>query len=95
VHGWTQVSEALDYAASRFADGDVTSFDRGATYLTAELASIFEIERWKAKVGGRDDVDWFDLRVTSVFRREDGAWRLAHRHADPISTSHPDGPLRS
>jgi ketosteroid isomerase-like protein len=22
------------------------------------------------------------LRVTEVFRKEDGEWRLAHRHAD-------------
>ena len=26
------------------------------------------------------------LRVTSVFRVEDGAWRLVHRHADPQAT---------
>jgi ketosteroid isomerase-like protein len=24
------------------------------------------------------------LRVTHLFRREDGAWRLVHRHADPL-----------
>lgn len=24
------------------------------------------------------------IRVTSIFRREDGAWRLVHRHGDPI-----------
>ena len=36
----------------------------------------------------------FALRVTSTFRREDDAWKLVHRHADPISTPHADGPLR-
>ncbi len=27
-------------------------------------------------------------------RREDDSWKLVHRHADPITTPHPDGPLR-
>jgi ketosteroid isomerase-like protein len=25
------------------------------------------------------------VRVTSVFRRENGDWKLLHRHADPIT----------
>lgn len=94
VRGWRRVSEALDFASPRFKDGEVTSFETIAEYETSELATIFEIERWKAKVSGRKDVDSFDLRVTSSFRREDGAWKLIRRHADPISTFHPDGPLR-
>jgi ketosteroid isomerase-like protein len=94
VRGWTKASEALDFASSRFKDGEV-SFDLIARYETSELVTLFEIENWKAKVGGRQEVSPFVLRVTSTFRREDGDWKLVHRHADPITSFHPDGPLRS
>jgi ketosteroid isomerase-like protein len=94
VRGWESVSDALDFASSRFRDGEVADVESLARYISADLASILEIERWRAKVGGRDDVSPFDLRVTSTFRREDEEWKLVHRHADPITTPHPDGPLR-
>ncbi|HSQ62890.1 MAG TPA: nuclear transport factor 2 family protein [Polyangiaceae bacterium] len=94
VHGWQEVSAALDFASSRFRDGEVTSVETIAAYETPDLATIVELERWKAKVSGRDDVIRFDLRVTSTFRREDGDWKLVARHADPISSFDPNGPLR-
>ena len=95
VRGWKQVSEALRFASARFRDGAVTSFETIAEYAASDLATILELERWQAKVSGRPDVRSFELRVTSTFRREEGTWRLVHRHADPIATAHPDGPLRS
>lgn len=94
VRGWGEVSAALDYASSRFRDGDVTSFETIARYVSSDLASIHEVERWQAKVGDRDEVTPFDLRVSSTYRREGGTWKVAHRHADPISTADPRGPLR-
>jgi hypothetical protein len=94
VHGWGQVSEALNFASSRFREGKVTSFEPVARYKVSKLATILELERWRAKVGGREDVSSFDLRVTSTFRREDGTWKLVHRHADPITVPNPEGPLR-
>jgi ketosteroid isomerase-like protein len=94
VRGWKQVSEALAFASSRFRGGEVAGFESVATYEGADLASILEVERWRAKVGGREEVSSFDLRVTSTFRREDDTWKLVHRHADPITTPDPDGPLR-
>jgi ketosteroid isomerase-like protein len=94
VRGRKQVSDALDAASSRFREGKVTSFETLATYEGSDLASILEIERWNAKVGGREDVAPFVLRVTSTFRREADTWKLVHRHADPISTFDPEGPLR-
>jgi len=95
VRGWDQVSEALDYASSRFREGEVTSFESIARYVAADLASILEVEQWEAKVGGRDEVTPFVLRVTTTFRQEDDTWKLVHRHADPISTADPEGPLRA
>lgn len=95
AHGWKQVADALDFASSRFRDGEVMSFETIAEYESPELATIVEIERWKAKIGGREEESSFDLRVTTTFRCEDGAWKLVHRHADPITTFHPDGPLRA
>ena len=94
VRGWKQVEEALDYASSRFRDGEVTGFERLGEYIASDLATILEIERWRAKVAGRTTGTSFELRVTSTFRREDAAWKLVHRHADPIATASPDGPLR-
>jgi ketosteroid isomerase-like protein len=94
VHGWEQVSKALDHASSNFSDGEVTGVETVAKYVTGDLATLHETERWKAKVGGREDVSPFALRVTSIFRREDDTWKLVLRHADPITTPNPDGPLR-
>ena len=94
VRGWKEVSDALDFASSRFRDGEVADVESFARYLTADLASMFEIERWNAKVGDREDVSPFELRVTSTFRLEVDGWKLVHRHADPITTPHADGPLR-
>jgi ketosteroid isomerase-like protein len=94
VKGWDDVSAALDYASSRFSDGEASGFDRKATYLTTDLATIYEVEHGKVSVGGGPVAAWV-LRTTTTFRREDGTWRVVHRHADPISTANPEGSLRT
>ncbi len=94
VRGWKPVNEALDFASSRFRDGEFTGFETISIFETSELATIFELEHWKAKVSGRKEVTAFELRVTTTFRYEDDDWKIVHRHADPITTFHPDGPLR-
>jgi ketosteroid isomerase-like protein len=95
VHGWPRVVAGRDLATSNFRDGAVTRFERVATYVGGDLATIVELEEWQAKVAHRDEATSFLLRVTTTFRRDGDAWNMVHRHADPISTPDPDGPLRA
>ena len=48
-----------------------------------DVTYTVEIERFRAKVGGRDETSDLALRVTCVYRREPEGWKLVHRHADP------------
>jgi ketosteroid isomerase-like protein len=89
ARGWEQVATTMERAASNFRDGEITSFESIAKYLTPELAYTVWVERQQAKVGGRPDVTPFALRVTMIFRPEDGVWKVVHRHADPITTAQP------
>lgn len=89
ARGWGQVSETMEHAASQVRDGEITGFETVAKYVTPELAYVVWVERARAKVAGREDVVPLDLRVTMIFRPEDGEWKIVHRHADPITTAQP------
>ena len=93
--GRAAVMGALDFASSRISDGEVVGFDELARFTSDELATILEVEHWRARIGNGDSVEPFDLRVTTTFRRESGEWKIVHRHADPISTEDDSGPLRA
>jgi ketosteroid isomerase-like protein len=89
VRGWNEAARAMELAASRYRDGEIVGFEDVAKYVSSELAYIVEVERYQAKVGGREDITPVALRVTSIFRPEDGEWKIVHRHADPITTGQP------
>ncbi len=83
VHGHEAVISALARAASQFRDGSLAGFENLAKYEAGDLACIVEVERYVAKFAGREKAQPLALRATSIFRREDGVWRLILRHADP------------
>jgi ketosteroid isomerase-like protein len=89
VRGWAQVAETVTRAATFYRDGEATGFDLVTKYVTAEVAYAVEVERYRAKVGGADEFATVELRVTSIFRVEDGVWKISHRHADPITSARP------
>jgi ketosteroid isomerase-like protein len=89
ARGWERVAATLEHASSQFRDGENVGFETVAKYVTPELAYVLSIERDKVKVGGSEDTAPSALRVTMIFRPEDGTWKVVHRHADPITTPQP------
>ncbi|MCC6435801.1 MAG: DUF4440 domain-containing protein [Acidimicrobiales bacterium] len=87
VRGRAAVMATVRAAATRYADGELGSFDTLARHEAGGLACVVQTERFSARLGGAPERTELALRCTSVYRREeDGGWRLVHRHADPITT---------
>ena len=88
AHGWERVAATMQRAASQFRDGDIVAIENQEKHVTPELAYVVRVERAKAKVGGSEDIIApIALRVTMIFRPEEGEWKIVHRHADPITTA--------
>ncbi len=87
VRGWPGAAETMTRAATYYRDGLALGFDRISEYATPDLAYVVEMERIEAKIGGSSERTPVTLRVTTVFRPEDGRWKIVHRHADPIATA--------
>jgi ketosteroid isomerase-like protein len=83
AHGWSEMSERVDGAAANYHEGSVDSIETISTFSDGDLGYTLEIEWLRSKVGDREQVDTVGLRTTCVFRRENGVWKLLHRHADP------------
>ena len=88
---WKQVAATMERVSSLYRDGEFTAFENIVKYVTPELAFIVEVERFKVRIAGREEVAPVALRTTSVLRPEEGIWKVVHRHADPITTAQPAG----
>jgi ketosteroid isomerase-like protein len=80
--GWRGVSEAFQRVASVYSDATPVQFDVLAAGVSGDLAYLVGHERGSTSVAGGPAQE-VDLRVTQVYRREEGEWKLVHRHGDP------------
>ena len=81
-HGFDDSDEALD-ATTAFFQGGEAQVEVVQAQASGDLAVLVVVEREHGRVGGLPDQD-LSLRVTMIFRREAGEWKLLHRHADPL-----------
>jgi ketosteroid isomerase-like protein len=78
--GWEQVSSRWDWAAANLFKGGTARYENLSTSVSGDLAFTVDIERHVLDDGEVNRA----LRVTHLFRREDGQWRLLHRHGSPL-----------
>ncbi len=89
AHGWEQVAQAMERAASSRREGEIVGFEIVEKNVSSEFAYVVEVERLKGKFGGREELAPYELRATMIFRAEEGVWKVVHRHADQIPTPEP------
>ncbi len=83
--GWQEVEEGLDLAAKGFARGGSCTFEEIGKEAGSDIAYVFQLERFQSNLTGAGGVSNGALRVTMIFRLEDGDWKLVHRQADTLT----------
>jgi ketosteroid isomerase-like protein len=80
--GWDELSATFSWLGTTFSN--CTSYENEviAARASGDLAYIVAIEHTSASIDGTPRT--YDLRATTVFRREDGQWKIVHRHANAV-----------
>ena len=80
--GWEGVSRRWDWAGSQF-QGGIVNYENVTTVVTGDMFFVTDIETYSSqRMAGVEGMTGWSNRVTHVFRRENGDWRLVHRHAN-------------
>jgi ketosteroid isomerase-like protein len=79
VSGWADIRKTFEWVATQFAPVETYDFELIAAGASGDLAytvgyerSTFPDREFEPKV----------VRVTHVYRRENGEWKIVHRHGD-------------
>jgi ketosteroid isomerase-like protein len=83
--GWDEVSRVFRWLGSGHSDCTAYRFELLAAGASGDLAYTVGHEHTSASWNGVP-LDPYTLRVTVVYRRENGEWKIVHRHADRVST---------
>lgn len=77
--GWDAVKRSFEQVAKLASDGKAELKDQ-LIRVTGDLAYEVGIEHGQFKLGGKQIA--IDNRVTNIYRREGGAWKVVHHHVD-------------
>jgi ketosteroid isomerase-like protein len=82
AHGQHELDELFALLAASFSNCTSFAFELLAYGVIGDMAYTAGLEHPSASVNGEPRS--YTLRVTQVYRREDGEWKVAHRHGDTV-----------
>src|SRR4051794_33794641 len=83
--GFERMWQHAEAASALVSEGEDYTFEPISVVETPDLAYEVGIVRNRVRLGDAPEKVPVSLRVTTVFRREDGEWKIVHRHADSIT----------
>jgi ketosteroid isomerase-like protein len=81
--GQQELDELFGGLAKQFSNCTSYRFELLAYDVVGDLAYTAGLEHTSASVDGEPRS--YVLRATQVYRREDGEWKVAHRHGDTVA----------
>jgi len=83
AQGRDEVDALFTALGSSFSDCSSFTFELVSYDVVGDMAYTEGYEHTSVSVDGRPRA--YTLRVTQVYRREAGEWRVAHRHGDTVT----------
>jgi ketosteroid isomerase-like protein len=83
AHGQEEVAELFTALGKSFSNCTSYVFELQAYDVIGDMAYTAGLEHTSASVEGEPRT--YTLRATQVYRREDGEWKVAHRHGDTVT----------
>ena len=80
--GPAEVDEVFTFLGAAFSDCTSSVIEVLACDVVGDMAFTAALEHTSASVNGEPRT--YTLRATQVYRRENGDWKVAHRHGDEV-----------
>ena len=81
--GQQELDELFASLEKSFSDCRSFAFELRAYDVVGDIAYTAGFEHTSASINGEPRT--YTLRVTQVYRREGGEWKVAHRHGDTVT----------
>jgi ketosteroid isomerase-like protein len=83
ANGQQEIGELFEALAESFSDCTSFEYEVLAYDAVGDMAYTAGFEHTSVSVDG--EPRQYTLRVTQIYRREQGEWRVAHRHGDTVT----------